>query len=281
MKNKKRIATGFFALLILALLVTPLLLILEISRREMDQYTVPETPIFRETAYGFPEMPQRMDLQEAVTVSGVFVSESYAYMDLTQEDPSKIRWSVVVGDEVKVDQVLGSYLGQDVLSTVEGKIVEISLYGDPYLKVQLYSPVLLEISADSASARLLGRAKELTTKDGVTTEVVYTSRIPDEAGMTRMKLSFDTDRFTLGQRLIEETLYTGNVYLQTLVLPEKCLYQKVVGENEPWYVREITSDGFFLSEIQVERGYSNGAYCSVNGVKENQYFDSGYRAIVG
>ena len=65
------------------------------------------------------------------------------------------------------------------------------------------------------------------------------------------------------------------------MLPEDCLYQKIAGEDEPWYVQQVSADGFFIGEMQVEKGYGDGNYCCVSGVGENQYFDSGYKAIVG
>lgn len=281
MKYLKNIAKVLFWLLIFGLLVAPLGLIYEISSREMVRYEVPQAPIFHETAYGSAVRAERMDLREYITVSGIFRSDTYAYMELEQADPSRIRWNVSVGDEVADGQVIGSYEGEDVVSTVEGVLTEISLYGDSYLKVRTYTPVVLEISVDQSTAKALKRAKTLTTEEGVAVSVVYSARVPDAFGMSTMRLSFDSEDYTLGGRLTEEKLYTGAAYLSALVLPEKCIYQKIAGENEPWYVREVSAEGFYISEIEVGRGYSNGEYCAVSGISENQYFDAGYKALMG
>lgn len=281
MKYLKSIVKGLFVLLILGLLVSPLALIYEISVRERAQYEVPQAPIFHEVAYGAAVQAQRMDMRECINVSGVFRSETYTYMELKQQDPSRIRWDVSSGDEVLIGQVLGTYLGKEVISSVEGVITEINLYGDPYLKVRRFTPVFLEISVDQSTAGTLNRAESLTTEEGIQVTVISSSRVPDDFGMIKMKLSFDTDRYTLGDRLSDETLYTGTSYLHALVLPEACLYQKVSGEDEPWYARQVSADGFYINEIEIVRGYSNGEYCCVSGVTENQYFDSGYRAIMG
>lgn len=281
MKYIKSISKGLFWVLIIAMLVAPLGLIYEISSREMAKYEVPQAPVFHETAYGAAVQAQRMDLREYITVSGVFRSDTYAYMELTQNDPSRIRWSVSVGDEIAKGQVVGVYEGRDVTSTVEGVVTDISLYGDTYLKVCTFTPVTLEISVDQSTAKALNRAKSLATEEGTAVSVVYTARIPDEADMIAMRLSFDSEDYTLGERLTDEKLYTGTSYLSALVLPEKCIYQKVAGEDEPWYVRQVTADGFFISENEVGRGYSNGEYCCVSGIDENAYFDTGYKALIG
>ena len=280
MKYVKSIAKWLFWVLIIALLVAPLGFIYEISSREMKKYETPQAPVFRETAYGAAVRAQRMDLSEYILVSGVFRSDTYAYMDLKQQDPSRIRWDLSVGDEVAKGQVIGTYGGTEVVSTVEGVVTEISLYGDPYLKVRTFTPVTLEISVTQSTAKALKRSENLTTEDGVAVSVVYSARVPDDFGMIEMRLSFDSEDHTLGEKLTEEKLYTGASYLSALVLPEKCLYQKVAGENEPWYVRQVTADGFFVAEIEVGRGYSNGEYCCVSGVGEGSYFDSGYKVMI-
>lgn len=277
----KSLAKGFFWLLILCLLVAPLALIYEISAREMEQYATPTAPVFHETAYGALAQAKRMDLQDYIIVSGVFQSDTYEYMELTQQEPAKIRWAVGVGDEVLVGQILGTYSGRGIVSTVEGLVTEINVYNDSYLKVRTFAPVVLEIQVDQKTANALNRADSLTTEDGVAVTVVYTARIPDANGMIAMKLSFDDAYYTLGYRVKEERLYTGTSYLQVLVLPESCLYQKVAGEDEPWYVRQVSADGYLIGEHQVSRGYSNGEYCSITGINEGEYFDTGYKALAG
>ena len=281
MKYLQSISKVFFWLLIFALLAAPLGLIYEISNREMEQYKVPETPMFHETAYGGIARAERMDIYDYVTVSGIFASEAYAYMELTQDDPSMIRWNIEIGNEVSLGQVVGTYLGEDVISTVEGIVTGISAYGDTYLKVRQFTPVVLETSVEQRVANTLKRAENLTTEDGVAVSVVYISRVPDADGTVRIKLSFDSDDYTLGQILNDIKLFTGGIYLQALVLPEACLYQKVAGENEQWYARQVSPDGFFIGEVPVTRGYSNGEYCCVAGVTEGAFFDTGYGALTG
>ena len=171
MKIVKKLVSGLFWLLIIALLVAPLGLIYQISADEMEAYQTPETPVLRETSMGEACQAMRIDLRESVRVSGKFVSASYAYMELDQRTPSSIRWLLAI--------------------------------------------------------------------------------------------------------------YTGRVYNGTLVLPEDCVYQKEDQEDAPWYVRQVTEDGFLIGEQEVQVGYSDGEYVCVTGVEEGAWFDSGYKAIAG
>lgn len=64
----------------------------------------------------------------------------------------------------------------------------------------------------------------------------------------------DSAEYIYGMELKNLQLYTGNVYTGSLVLLEKCLYQKEQGENQPWYVRQVTEDGYYISEVTVQCG---------------------------
>lgn len=85
--------------------------------------------------------------------------------------------------------------------------------------------------------------------------------------------------YAYGMEVKELKLLTGRSYLQTLILSAKCLYQKEEGPDQPWYARRVTADGYFLEEVEMEVGYSNGAVVCVSGINEGDYFDTGYQAI--
>jgi hypothetical protein len=95
-----------FWVLIIVLLVTPMALICEISNREKREYEIPEPPVFVETAYGSIATAERMDIKESISVSGTFQSFAYDYIELKQNDPAQIRWSISVGDEIQKGQCL-------------------------------------------------------------------------------------------------------------------------------------------------------------------------------
>ena len=283
MKLFRKLCKGLFWLLIIALLLAPLGLIYEISNREQAQYQVPDPPKFVESAYGTIIKAERRDVRETVTVSGSFVSESFAYQELSFEQPSYIRWDVSVGQEVQEGQVLGTYLGEEIVSQYTG-ILRVNNSGsrdNAYLKIELFSPVVLQCTVSQKVLNSLRRAKELTTEDGEKVTLVYASKAQNANGMLKVQLKIDSEFYSYGAAVQDLLLYTGYDYLQTLVLPEAALYQKIAGEKEPWYAYQVSESGALIREVEVTRGYSDGTYVCVTGVNAGDLFDTGYKAIKG
>lgn len=282
MKILKFILTGAFWLLIIALLVAPLGLIYQISQNEMAEYATPEVPILRETAVGDVAQATRQDVSEYVILSGSFTSTEYGYMELSARQASAIRWIVEIGDEIHEGQVLGTYKDKDIVSTVTGILVEMNPYAtSPYLRFQLFTPVVLESRVEDRTLSMLKRSEELTTEDGETITLNFASMQKNPDGTTNVHLCIESDRYTYGQELSELRILTGRVYGNTLVLPSDCVYQKDEGEDEPWYARQVTEDGILIMEIEVQIGYTNGDVVCVSGVEEGTWFDTGYKAIAG
>lgn len=268
-------------LCLLALVVLPLGLIYEISQREMEQYAVPEIPVFQESAYGKLYQAARMDIYETVTVSGSFQSYSYTFMELEQRYPDRIRWFVDVGQEIREGDVLGVYMGDDVVSTVSGVLVSMQTYGsEPHLKVKLLEPAELECNVAGTVLTQLKNARELKTEQGVAAEVTYIASVKNADGTTTIRLKLAEGNYRYGDQLRNLVLLTGNAYLRVLVVPEICLYQKVSGEDEPWFLRHVSSDGTFIDEVEVGRGIKGGGMVSVTGIQEGQWFDGGYKQVL-
>ncbi len=282
MKFVSKLLKCLFWVLIIALLVAPIGLISEISNREKAQYAVPTAPKFVETAYGSIATAERMDVKESVAVTGVFRSYSYIYMELNQKEPSQIRWSVSVGEEIQEGQSLGTYKGEDITATCSGLIREIQAYNssDAYIKVQQATPVVLECDVSLSTLLSLEYAKELTTLDGEAAELVYVANIRNSDGSTHIRLQIDSEDYFLNQTVEDMGFYTGNEFLQALVLPEDCLYQRTAGEDEPWFVRQVSENGFFEKEVEVERGYCDNGLVCVTGIEEGKCFDVGYGAFI-
>ena len=282
MKILKSFLTCIFWLLVIALMVAPLGLIYQISNDEMAQYTTPTAPVLRETAIGSIAKATRQDVAVYVTVSGSFTASESVYQELDYKSPDKIRWLVSHGDEVQVGQVIGTYNGENVVSEHTGIIVEMNTYGtDAYLRIGLFEPVELSCQLDDRTLSILKRSDSLLTDNGETVTLLYASQQKNPDGTTNVRLTIDTDKYTYGEALSELRIMTGQVYQRTLVLPVDCVYQKTAGENEPWYVRQVTAEGIFLTEREIQIGYSNGDYVCVTGVEEGEHFDMGYKAIVG
>jgi len=282
MKIHKQLLRGVFWLLILTLLVSPLALIWKISEHEMAAYTAPDVPKLMETAIGDAIQATRQDVKEYVILSGRFISEDYDYMELNRKHVSDIRWLVDLGDEIQEGQVVGTYKTQDITSTVTGILTEINTYSSaPHLKVQTFDPILLETKVTDRTLAAIAGGDSLVTEAGEEATIHFCSKQKNTDGTTTILLSIDSAQYTFGQEINALRLYTGRVYSRTLVLPEKCVYQKESGEGQPWFVRMVDEKGLFLSEIQVQIGYSNGEVVCVSGIEEGAWFDSGYKAVMG
>lgn len=282
MKVWKRILSGVFWLLIAALMAAPLVLIWQISQKEMEAYAAPTAPVLRETSIGGIAVAYRTDVQEFVTLSGSVSSSTYSYMELEQENVGAIRWYVSIGDEVQEGQTIGSCFGEPVTAVATGTLVGMdTASSDPYLRIQLYTPVELHCTVNDRVLSVLKRAEELMTEEGFSLSLLYASKQKDANGMTQVRLALNTDRYTYGQQITGLDVYTGMVYGKVLVLPSECVYQKKNGSPDQWYVRQVTEEGIFIREIQVEISYDNGDTVCVTNVEEGTYYDTGYKAISG
>ena len=46
-------------------------------------------------------------------------------------------------------------------------------------------------------------------------------------------------------------------------------------------MRQVSAQGLYMTELEVEIGYSNGDTVCVSGIAEGTFYDSGYKAVVG
>lgn len=274
----RKILKSLFWVLILALLVLPMILISQISSAEMAAYTPSDSPEIRQSSVGTPRQATRTNLQLSVTVSGTYTSTEVAFMELDGENADLIRWLVSVGEEVQIGQVLGYCNGQEVISTVEGKLRSISTAADnAYLMVDCFTPVVLECAvSDGTLDQLTQFNGSLALLDGTAVTLVYTATGKNMDGSTTVRLSLDREGDCYGTD-DSLTIYLGSGYPNVLVLPLSCVYQKVEGDGEPWYVRQVTEDGILIGEKQVSISYDNGYQVIVSGIEEGQWFDSGYK----
>lgn len=280
MQFLKVLINCLFWLLILTLMAAPLGLIWMISREEMAQYTAPEAPVLQEVSIGTPASATRRDVAECITVNGQFTSFTWAYQELDQRRPDQIRWLVNVGDEIQAGQVIGSYNGTDISAEQTGILVDRNSYsGDAYLRYQLFTPVVLSCRVDERTLAVLKLSEGLTTEDGETVSLVFASSQKNADGTTDVRLHIESDRYQFGQEVESLRILTGRVYQNVIVLPSTCVYQKDQGDDQPWYVRQVTKNGLFLTELEVKTGYSDGDLICVSGISEGGWYDTGYKAV--
>lgn len=268
----------FFLLL---LLIAPVGLIYTFSTQEMKQYQQPEEVILQESAYGTPVKAVRTDVLAYVTVDGKYISDCYAFQELDMREPGKIRWVVNTGQYIQKGQVLGLYGQEQVLSEYAGILREISAYtSDSYLRFTTMEELKLECSVSHDVLQALTKGL-LTTEQGESVTITGISPMVDVNGNVTVWLNCPSSQQQYGAQLQQFKIMTGQVFKNALVLDAACVYQKDSTSDSPWYVRQVTSTGYFLSEVEITVGYINDKIACVTGVKEGDYFDSGYKAIMG
>jgi len=281
MKILRYIGKVFFWLLILALLVTPIWMLFQLSQMELAQYAPEAPPVILDSAYGEIMVAQRGDLEEFVRVSGEYVSDTYVYMELDYKDNSLIRWEVSPGDLVLQGQKLGTYKDEAVIASATGIITQIRDYGeDSYLQLQSIHPVVLECQVNDQTLSSMEQSQSLATQDGAAVQILYRSPVKNPNGTTTVRLSIENTDDCYGMFEQDLRLYTGRIYRGVLMLDADCVYQKESGEEQPWYVRQVTPEGTFLREIEVGIGYSDGSRVCVTGIEEGTWYDAGYKALM-
>ena len=282
MKITKIVVTALVWLLILALMITPLVMVIQISRAEMEEYATPTVPILQQSAVGKGARATLQDVKEYVTVSGSFNSSTFAYQELEAGVYSDVRWMVSTGEEVQEGQVMGTYPGGEIISEFTGILVSMNLSSArPHFKFRLFAPVELNCNVDDRVLSLLKYATNLQTDQGETVTLTYASKQKNPDGTTKVRLMIDSKSYSYGQMASNLKIYTGMIYRQTVVIPVECVYQKVSGANNPWFVRVITEDGLLKGEVEVTVGFTDGVVICVSGINEGEYCDDGYKAVAG
>lgn len=265
---------------LMMLLITPLLAIFVISRAEMEKYESQPVPELMEKTYGEPCPVKRMDINEMITVSGIFISGKRIFMDMPKlNDPQNTRILVGIGDEIVKEQTIGysANLKTEIKAAASGIVQNIVLGEISYVTLESTEDIVLECRVDNNVLEMLrSEDVELTTQDGSVVTLTSSSRIEDENGESIVRLSVPNGVF--GRRVNDLRLFTGRVFPKTLVIDAGCLFH-INGDKETWYVRTVDVDGYFIEDIKVTVGYANEDYVGVSGVAEGTLCDSGYGKI--
>ena len=280
MKILKSILTGLFWLLILALLVAPIGLIVQISKEEMQEFATPDPPVLQEVAIGGIYQSVAASVSESFKVSGTFVSGADGYMELDYDTVKDARWNVSVGSEIQEGMVIGTVNGQDIVATMDGIIKQMNISeGDCFIKLELFTPVLLQARVDKATLSILRNSRKLTAgKEDAKVSLAFASRKQNSDGTFDVLIAIDSDEYTYGQVVSRLNINTGRTFENVVRISNKCVYQK---GGSQWYMRQVTKDGIFVKEVEVEVIYDDGNNFFVTGINAGEYFDSGYQIIAG
>ena len=272
--------TVIFWLLIIALLIAPLWLIAQISKEEMQEFATPSAPVLQEVAIGGIYQSTAASVSESFRVSGTFVSGADAYMELDYEAVKDARWDVRVGSEIQEGMVIGTVNGQEILATMDGIIKQMNISeGDCFIKLELFTPVLLETKVDKATLSILRNSRKLTAgQEKAKVSLAFASRKQNSDGTFDVLIAIDSDEFTYGQVVSGLHIFTGRTFENVVRITNKCVYQK---GGSQYYVRQVSEDGIFIKEVEVEVIYDDGINFFVTGINAGEYFDSGYQIIAG
>ena len=280
MKYVKKALAVVFWLLIIALLVAPIGLIVQISREEMQEFATPDPPVLQEMSIGGIYMATRASVSESFQVSGTFVSGADGYMELDYETVKDARWNVSVGSEVQEGMVIGTVNGQQILATMDGIVKQMHIsQGDCFVKLELFTPVLLQTRVDKATLSILRNSRKLTVgKEEAKVSLAFASRQQNSDGTFNVLIAIDSDEYTYGQVVSALHIKTGRSFDNVVSISNRCVYQK---GGSQWYARQVSKDGIFIKEVEIEVLYQDEFNAFLSGINDGEYFDSGYQIIAG
>jgi len=263
---RKSVKTFIFIGLLL-LLAAPLAAIFALSKAEIKQYEPQPVPPLVEKAYGEICAVKRMDISEAVSVSGTFVSAKKIFMELpSMKNPYGARMLVEWGDEIINGQLIGysDDLKKEIRATASGIVQSVNLGNSSYITLESTDDVALDCRVDEAVLTILKReGLELATQHGDKVEILSVSKTQDEQGKTAVLLSVPDGVY--GRVVKDLQLQTGRKFYQALVVDYRCPYHSD-GDAKTWYVRTVNAAGNYLEDIEVKVSYVGGNYIAISGV---------------
>ncbi|HAL73562.1 MAG TPA: hypothetical protein DCM45_00545 [Clostridiales bacterium] len=174
------------------LLIAPLVAIFMLSKAEMKQYEPAAVPPLLVKSYGEICPVQRMDINEMITVSGLFVSSKKFFMELPGINIDDIRMLIGPGDEIHDDQIIGytDNMKKEIRATASGIVLEIVIGSISYIALASIDEVALNCYVDDETLKILKRKDvQLTTLAGADVRVLAISKISSENGMTSVNLA--------------------------------------------------------------------------------------------
>ena len=274
---KKKLKALIVVLLFGVFLLLPILLIMQLSKKEMKQYNTNEVYFFKEASYGEPCVVVRQDMQQYYSVSGIVTSDTYHYMKVDDNSGNEIRLSKSIGDEIAKDEIIGYQGEKEITSIYNGIIEEISLFDNGYIKVRSLDERILTCMVDIEVANKLNDNKELYTEKGSKVSIKNVSKIVEQ-NQVKIVLFIEDIEYLYGQMVENLKLFTGKVYEDVLALDESCVYQK--DETGSYYVRVLDDYGYFIEEKEVMVGFKNNDMVTVLNLDEGTLCDSGYKNLL-
>lgn len=257
------------------IIILPITSITYVSYLEIQKYKPKTNYILSQVSYGEPKQIMRTNLEENLLIKGKFISKSYKFIDVKNNDVENIKTTISVNDEVKKGDILFYLNSKPVYSNVNGIICELDLdRQNGYIKLLDIDNLLFEsyVSLDNK----LELNKTYIADENIKIKLVSLSNIINEQGR-KDYFKVDGNNFFYGQEA-EFKLKTGLIYTDVLAVDKHCVYQKEDGG--PYYIRRVEADGTVIGEIEVKVGNADESMILISGVKEGWYCDSGYAKFI-
>lgn len=263
----------FFAVL----MILPLIMMFNLSEREMAKYQVNSTYKFKEAAYGESKRVTRQDLRLYYTFSGTVTSSTYRYIDFPEAEDTDVISTVSVGDEVFKGDIVAYIGGKKIISNFNGIVEDVASFAGGYVKLRSFDNLKLACMSDISTINKVKDCQTLELADGNKVNVDLVSNIIAD-NKRKIVFSIENSDYMYGQEVKNLKIYTGKVYTDVLTIDKQCVYQKK--KNGPYFVRVVDENGYFESEKEVEIGFETEDAVSVLNIEEDTLCDAGYKELL-
>ena len=262
---------------LILLFVNPIIMMIQLSKKEMEQCKQYDIYQFNEVSYGVPCEVKRQDIEQYYSFSGAVTSDTYQFIEFNNDYNSTIKIVVCVGDEVQTGEVVAYAGSQKIISKYNGIVEEILAHYDGYIKLRTFDNLKLECMADQKIINKIKDCNSLSIDGENKVTIDYISKVSVE---NKVKIVFQivNSKFIYGQKVQEIRIYTDQVFKDVLVVDKDCVYQ--LEKDGPYFVRTLTKEGYFDNEVEVEVGFETDEVVSIVNVSEGTLCDSGYKALV-
>lgn len=257
------------------IIIMPIILISYTSYLEMKKYEPKKEYKISEKSYGDPTEIIRTTLEEKVLISGQFVSNSVAFVDVKNNELDNVKTVIVVNSEVKKGDVLVYVNNKPIYSPINGIVSEIDVMRpNGYIKLSNLDNLLLECNMEDD--RKLELNKVYNIDNNMKIKLVSVSNVMN-GSIRKAYFQVEGGKFVFGQTA-SFLVPTGVVYNDVLSVKKSCVYQKE--KDGPYFIRRVSKSGNVIGEVQVKVGITDNDMISLSGAEERWFCDPDYGKLM-
>lgn len=256
------------SIIIIGLCLLTIFLIMFVSSLEKNYYTINESYELVQKSYGEPNLIIRSDISEVIELTGVYTSNEIIYVPFDEYNSEDITFFVESGQEIQKGDVLFN-VNTNSINSEYNAIVKSIDYTNEFISLynldNLVFETIVGIDFDNTELSVQNTNEILTLKN--------VSNIVEDGG--RKALFTSSEEYLYGEE-VTYYLLTGITETNVLMVSVDCVYEV----NEQFYIRVVDQSGYFIEEIPVKTGISDGLYISISDGEEGTYCDSGYSSYI-